>query len=244
MKDRGTAGWGGLHVLSNGRMREDEPGGTAIVLLHGWGAPDDDLVPLAEELAQPRTRFFFPAGPLTEMGGGRAWWHLDDPSDRPVHAWDDRPKPGQQAHPQLLAARTAVQEVLRTIKGRYRPDRLMLAGFSQGAMLALDVALAASAAQADAGSQSGVVPIDRVAALSGVLLEDSLAFLHVPGAAALPVFIAHGRHDPVVPFHGGEKIKEILERHGHAVTWRPFTGGHEIPSTTVEELRTFLYVRT
>jgi phospholipase/carboxylesterase len=246
VKDRGKAGWGGLDVVSHGRMREDEPGGTVIVLLHGWGAPGDDLVPLGEELAQARTRFFFPAGPLTEVGGGRAWWHLDDPSDRPAHASADRPNAGEP-HPRLLAARTAVQEVLRTVKGRYQPDRLMLAGFSQGAMLALDVALAASAAQAGAGSQSGasgVVPIDRVAVLSGVLLQDSLPSLHAPGAAALPILIAHGRHDPVVPFAGGETMKEILKAHGHAITWRPFTGGHEIPGTTVEELRTFFYVRT
>jgi phospholipase/carboxylesterase len=247
MKDRDKPGWGGLDVVSRGPMREDEPGGMAVVLLHGWGAPADDLVPLGDELAHPRTRFFFPGGPLPERGGGRAWWHFDDPSDRPGHAWEDNPKPGHAAHPQLLAVRAALQEVLRTIKGRYQPERLMVAGFSQGAMVALDLALAASAAQATTEGQSpapGVVPIDRVAALSGILLEDSLPFLHVPGAASLPVLIAHGRHDPVVPFEGGERMKAILERHGHAITWCPFNGGHEIPRATLEELRTFLFGRT
>jgi phospholipase/carboxylesterase len=233
-----TSGWGGgLSVLTTGPMREDERGGTAVMLLHGWGAPGDDLVPLAQELAQPRTRFFLPAGPLTEMGGGRAWWHLD-PSDRPVHAWDDQPKAGHRPHPQVGAARAAVQEVLRTIVARYQPEQLMLGGFSQGAMLALDVALAGAADPASAPL------VDRVAALSGVLLEDSLPFLHIPGARRLPALVAHGRYDQVVPFGGGETIREILARHGHAVTWRPFNGGHEIPAATVEDLRRFFLVRT
>src|ERR1700748_2641501 len=55
--------WGGLKVARTDRMREDEKGGLAIVLLHGWGAPGDDLVPLAEALARPGTRFFTPAAP-------------------------------------------------------------------------------------------------------------------------------------------------------------------------------------
>src|SRR4051794_25872262 len=80
--------WGGLTMARAGRMRDDERGGTAVVLLHGWGAPGDDLLPLADEIGGPRTRFFAPAAPLPEVGGGRAWWHLD-PDDRPMHAWDD-----------------------------------------------------------------------------------------------------------------------------------------------------------
>ena len=74
--------WGGLDVARVSDMREDERGGSAVVVLHGWGAPGDDLVPLAEALQRPGVRFFVPAAPLPEMGGGRAWWHLD-PYARP-----------------------------------------------------------------------------------------------------------------------------------------------------------------
>src|SRR3954463_8789530 len=77
--------WGGLDVARVGRMREDERGGAAVVLLHGWGASGNDLVGLAQSLERSGTRFFVPAAPLAE-GMGRAWWHLD--ADRPAHAFD------------------------------------------------------------------------------------------------------------------------------------------------------------
>lgn len=225
----GTApDWAGLEMATSGRMREDETGGAAVVLLHGWGAPGDDLVPLGRELERPRTRFFFPAGPLPEMGGGRAWWHLD-PHDRPAHAWDDQEAAGHQPHQQVLAARAAIQTVLRTIQSRYRPETLILGGFSQGAMLSLDVALQAAP------------PVDRVAALSGVMLADSLPALKAARTKRPPVFVSHGRQDPMLAYQGGAKAKELLERHGFQVTFHPFDGGHAIPPDVLEALRAFLF---
>jgi phospholipase/carboxylesterase len=196
-------------------------------LLHGWGAPGDDLVPLAEVLARPGTRLFMPAAPLPEGGGGRAWWHLDD-SDRPAFAMPDDAS-GAPPHPRLLAARTAVQQVLRTIRERHQPDTLMLGGFSQGGMLALDVALAAEP------------PVDRVAVLSGVLMADSRAGLQAPRAARPPVFISHGRDDQVVPVAAGELARALLLQHGFEVIWRPFAGGHGIPGPIVADLGVFLF---
>src|SRR2546430_11886557 len=77
--------WGGLSVVRVSSMRDDERGGTAVIVLHGWGAPGDDLVPIAEVLKRPGARFFVPAAPLPEMGDGRAWWPID-PHTRPTHA--------------------------------------------------------------------------------------------------------------------------------------------------------------
>jgi len=217
---------GGLEVVLVEGMGEEEPGGTAVVLLHGWGAPGDDLVALADLLVRPQTRFFVPAAPLSEFGEGRAWWHLD-PSDRPAHAWDDKGPAGYQPCHLVMSARAAVRTLLGSIRSRYAPDALIIGGFSQGAMLSLDVALAEGAA------------VDRVAALSGVLLADSLASLHTARSSRPPVFLAHGRHDTVVPFAGAERANEILTQHGFAVTWRPFDGGHEIPPSVVKDLRSF-----
>jgi phospholipase/carboxylesterase len=218
--------WGGLDVAKVGRMRDDERGGTAIVLLHGWGAGGRDLVPLAEELARGRSRFFVPAAPLVE-GTGRAWWHLD--ADRPAHAVDGVMPEGYQPRRQVGAARRAVQTILRTIRSRYAPDSLVLGGFSQGAMLSLDVALAADP------------PVDRVAALSGSLLADSLEGLRAPRAQRPPIFMSHGRMDGLLPFQGSERAKRTLEQRGFAVAWHPFDGGHEIPADVVEHLKTFVF---
>jgi phospholipase/carboxylesterase len=99
-------------------------------------------------------------------------------------------------------------------------------------MLSLDVALDASP------------PVDRVAALSGVLLADSVAGLRAARATRPPIFVSHGRGDPVVPFRAGERAKDLLERHAFTVSFHPFAGGHEIPPEVVSALETFLFAPT
>ncbi|MEO8181754.1 MAG: hypothetical protein ABI895_23220 [Deltaproteobacteria bacterium] len=218
---------GGLEVVRLGPLREDEKGGLLVVLLHGWRAPGDDLVGLARELAQPRMRFLVAAAPLAEPGGGRAWWRLDTP-DRPAHAWSDELPANYPFNRQVTAARQLVQSLLRDAQQRYAPDAIALAGFSQGAMLALDVALAAEP------------PVERVAVLSGVLLADSLPALRLERSTPRAVFVSHGRQDPVLPFAGGASIETVLTPYGHHVTFFPFDGGHQIPAAVVAQLRAFL----
>jgi phospholipase/carboxylesterase len=218
---------GGLDVVRLGPS-EEEKGGTLVVLLHGWRAQGNDLLGLARELAHSGARFLVPAAPLAEPGGGRAWWRLDT-ADRPAHAWKDELPPDYRPNAAVAAARQAVQAVLRDAKQRYAPDAIALVGFSQGAMLALDVALAADP------------PVDRVAVLSGVLIADALPALHVKKAALPAVFVSHGRSDPVLPFAGGASIETVLAPHGYRVKFVPFEGGHEIPPPVVEQLRTFLF---
>jgi phospholipase/carboxylesterase len=206
--------------------RTEEHGGVAVVLLHGFGAAGDDLVSLAERLARPGSRFFVPAAPLPQ-GSGRAWWHFD--ADRPPHASDEQLPAGFKPNAQLAKVRHAVQRLLTDIESRYAPDRLVLAGFSQGAMLSLDVALRAEP------------PVDRVGVLSGVMLVDSLSALRVPHPSKPSIFASHGRQDPVLPFAGAEHACQMLERHGYPVEFHPFDGGHQIPSEVTSALATFIH---
>jgi phospholipase/carboxylesterase len=208
-------------------MPESERGGTAVVLLHGWGAPGDDLVPLARRLVRPRSRFFVPAAPLPHPVSGRAWWQLD--ADKPEHAWEDEIPAGYVMRPAVTRARVAVQQLLRDVRARYAPDVLVLAGFSQGAMLSLDVGLAADP------------PVDRVGVLSGALLVDSLPALRAPRAKRPAVLVTHGRADVRLPFHGAERITDLLAKRGFPVTFHPFDGGHEIPPEVVGALATLIY---
>jgi phospholipase/carboxylesterase len=228
MSSHAAQQWGGLDVARVSDMREDERGGSAVVVLHGWGAPGDDLVPVAAALQRPGVRFFVPAGPLPEMGGGRAWWHLD-PYARLPHASTDQLAPGFQPTPAVVAARAAVQALIATVVDRYTPTAVALVGFSQGAMLAIDVALA------------GTPAVDLVVAMSGVLLMDSVSALAAPRSSKPRFLLSHGRRDPVVPFANGERAKELLEKHGFSVTWRPFEGGHEIPPPVLAEADRFLF---
>jgi len=219
-----------LDVLTVGAMKPEDKGGQLVVLLHGWGARGDDLVPLARALARPGARFLVPAAPLLESGGGRAWWHLD-PKTRPAPALSDELPEGHRPSAQLEASREAVQALLRDAKERYAPASITMAGFSQGAMLSLDVALAANPA------------VDRVAVLSGLLLADSLSALRAqpPNAPRPAVLVTHGSADSILPFRSAERIASVLGPHGYSVTWLPFEGGHEIPPLVVARLREFLF---
>ena len=221
------AAWGGLQVAMVQPPNAPAVGGRVVVLLHGWGAPGDDLVPLAQALLEPGTRFVVPTAPLAHPagGGGRAWWHLDLERRRRAQPGD----PQLEEVPEgLPAARTQVQRLLRDVRQRLRPAVLTLAGFSQGGMLALDVALAADP------------PVDRVVVLSGTLIAAEVWRKHMaqPGAKP-PVFVSHGRHDVVLPFAVAEHLRQLLEQHAFPITFVPFEGGHEIPESLFGALRTF-----
>jgi phospholipase/carboxylesterase len=206
------------------------------VLLHGFGAPGDDLVSLADEIASSDApvRFVFPAAPL-ELGGlygdSRAWWLLDlarleedlrrgTPRDRRDEVPDGLP-----------AARDHVVRFLDQLTAHFTiaGDRLVLGGFSQGAMLSLDVALA------------GAPRLDGVVAMSGLLLVDSVPALTAPRATRPRFLLSNGRYDQTVPFAGGNRAREMLEAHAFSVTWRPFEGGHEIPAPLLAEMDRFLF---
>src|ERR1700722_10777977 len=140
---------GGLDVrITGGTDKEGGGDGPVVVLLHGFGAPGDDLVPLWRALSTPAgTRFVFPEAPLDlgaagYPGGARAWWLVDLETRIRRRAlgepWDEADVPGG-----LEAARTPVMKMLDEIDAELRPPagKLVLGGFSQGAMLSLDVAL-------------------------------------------------------------------------------------------------------
>lgn len=217
-----------LQFVTVSDMPEADAGGTAVVLLHGWGAEGDDLVSLAERLKRPRSRFFVPAAPLSRPGGGRAWWHLDA-NRRPPHVLEPRVPDGYSENPAVSQARRAVQTLLRDIRRRYRPQRLVLGGFSQGAMLSLDVALAPESR------------VDRVAALSGVLIADSVPALLAAKPPMPQALVTHGRSDRVLPFAAGEAIAKLLSERGASVTFVPFEGGHQIPPEVVQALGRLIY---
>lgn len=220
--------FGGLEVTHVTDMAASARGGHAVVLLHGYGARGDDLASLARALLQPRTRFVLPAAPIPMGNGGRAWWAIDA-ADRPRYVTDPAATTQSSSTPALDAARSAVQGVLASTITTFAPDTLSIAGFSQGAMLSLDVALAAPPAVA------------RIGLLSGALLVDAAARLERFAGAKPAVFVAHGREDRRLPFSGAERMQSELSTRGFDVTWRPFTGGHEIPDEIVRELRRFLF---
>lgn len=206
-----------------------------VILLHGFGAPGDDLVDLARYLELP-ARFVFPEAPLElsgMYGDARAWWHLDlarlelelrsgSPHDRSAELPDGLPAARQQVSRLVdqLAARFATTD-----------DRIVLGGFSQGAMLSLDVALHRDQRLA------GIV------LMSGTLIAESEWAPRMAKLAGVPVFQSHGRADALLPFSVAESLRDKMKTVGALVEWHPFVGGHEIPAGVLAELGTFLRAR-
>src|SRR5262249_31335613 len=140
---------GGLKVrLTGGADREGGGDGPLVVLLHGFGAPGGDLVPIWRQLSvPPETRFAFPEAPL-ELGNGigfgdsRAWWMIDIARLERALARGELRDLSNEVPSGLYEARDAVDQMLSSLVELGPPDvRLVLGGFSQGAMLATDLAL-------------------------------------------------------------------------------------------------------
>jgi predicted esterase len=225
-----TGRWGGLDGQLVSALPENEKGGPALVLLHGFrNRPDSDRYLRGARVAAAalRMRVFLPAA-IEPAGDRRAWWGADG-KFWPLHAGGDEQGDDLLTPPPVAAARAAVQALLRDVRARYAPSSLCLAGYSQGAMLAADVALARNP------------PVDKLVVLSGLLLAASLPALRAPDVPRSPVFIAHGRKDQTVPFRGGELLRTLLEKQGHAVTFRPFDGPHSLPPREVfDQMLAFL----
>lgn len=200
-----------------------------VILLHGWGAPGDDLVPLGEALSAPGRLFVFPEAPLVSPGGGRAWWHLD--VTRIQAARDQGQKRDLRSEqPEGMAEASAqVRRLLDELRQRAPEASVIIGGFSQGAMLSTDVTLEASSSLAGLVVMSGTVVNEARWAPSFKALR-----------SGFPIFISHGRGDAILPFELAEALRDHASTGMPTITWLPFDGGHEIPMPVLARLRGFL----
>ncbi len=221
------------------------PPALVVVLCHGYGAPGSDLVGLAGEVLaqQPtlagRVRFVFPEAPLDVAtgappqgrgSGGRMWWpidmlHIQELAARGVLTREP-PKELAPARKALLA----MLDVLQTSTG-LPMSKIVLGGFSQGAMLTTDVALRLD--EAPAG----------LCILSGALMGEDEWTKAAPKRKGLPVLQSHGTRDPILPFKGAEKLRDLLTTAGLGVKFVSFVGGHGIDGDVVDDLAAFIVAR-
>ena len=208
--------------------------GPLVLLLHGFGAPGDDLAPLADVLNVPAgTRFVFPEGPLSLSfgpGNARAWWLIDmariaqdRAAGRVRDLSQDIPKGLAPIREKMLAF---LKEVEQTFDAD--PKKTVLGGFSQGAMLSCDLILRTDR------------PYAGLIQLSGTLLAAQEWGPLLQKRKGLPVFQSHGVQDEILPYVGAERLRDTLVHAGLSVEWHNFRGGHEIPNMVLQRLGTFI----
>lgn len=206
----------------------------AVLLCHGFGAPGDDLVPLGEVCdPEGRWRWVFPEGPLDLRAqgiSGRAWWPIDMLRLQQAMVSGDLESLASDIPEGLTPARALLEGAIDALG--LHPSELVVGGFSQGAMLATELALSAPR------------PYRGLAVLSGALIARSRwsAAAAVNGPA-LQVFQSHGRRDPILPFEGAEALGTMLVGAGARVQQVSHGGGHEIPAEVLAGLRAFLDAR-
>ncbi|MEO8796559.1 MAG: phospholipase, partial [Polyangiaceae bacterium] len=200
---------GGLDViLAGGTDREGGGDGPVIVLMHGFGAPAEDLVSLWRVIdAPPGTRFVFPAAPIAlggPYGDGRAWWPIDIARFQSAMMKGDLDALVREKPEGLQASRSLVESMLGALETELGApiSKVVLGGFSQGSMLALDVALHAAA------SPAGLLLLS-----STLISADEWRPLMV-GRKGLGVLQSHGQQDPILPFEVAEELRDELSAAG------------------------------
>jgi phospholipase/carboxylesterase len=208
---------------------EVEPGAAdaVVVLMHGLGADGHDFESLVPELRLPPSscmRWVFPHAPVrpVTINGGyrmRAWYDI---------VAIDRRAPEDEAG--IRESAEAIGALVRRERERGVPaERIVLAGFSQGGAMALFTALRWPE------RLGGVVALSCYLPLAAALPAEA----H-PANAAVPVFMAHGTIDPIVPPALGEGTRDLLRSRGYDVEWHAYPMPHSVCAPEVGDLRAWL----
>ncbi|HUM09397.1 MAG TPA: phospholipase [Myxococcaceae bacterium] len=199
-----------------------------VVFCHGYGASGEDLLPFVGELLERErrlapVRFAFPAGPLSlgaaPWGESRAWWPLDWMKLSTLSRTPGGREQLRNEVPEgLVSARRKLQGCIDALLAGsgLGPERVVLGGFSQGGMLATDLALHWEHRPA------------ALVALSAVPVTADTWRKLAPRRAGLPVILSHGRQDPVLPYSEGQALRDLLTEAGLGVEFIPFDGPHTV----------------
>lgn len=196
----------------------DDPVGL-LVLLHGRGADGTDLLPLLD-LLDPDRRFRAVTLQAPDQLPGQPGWHWYE-----VHRVGHPHRPTFDRSLELLHA--TIDSLLDEL-GLTRA-RLVLGGFSQGAVMSIAAAFG-----------SGHAPPAAVFAWSGFVPQVDGWTLDPTVPAGVPVQLTHGSLDPVISASFGREARELLEQAGAAVEWREPAIGHELEPATVVRARQLL----
>lgn len=204
----------------------DQPNAT-VIWLHGLGADGYDFVPVVKELealGTPAARFVFPHAPqmpVTINNGYvmRAWY--DIVGTDLVRREDEVGLRRSQAQVEQLIEREVTRGMPRS--------RIVLAGFSQGGAIALQTGLR------QAQPLAGLIALSCYLPLASTFEAERAA-----GSSNVPILLAHGSSDPVVPLARGTATREQLQQLGYAVQWHEYPMPHSVCGEEIEDIAAFL----
>ena len=193
----------------------------AVIWLHGLGADGHDFEPIVPELELEKpVRFVFPHAPIrpVTINNGmrmRAWYDIYQFGG------------GREDEAGLRASQKLVEELIRA-QGM-PANKIVLAGFSQGGAIVLQAGLRQAERLAGIMALSCYLPI-----AASVAAERSEANKDVP------IFMAHGRYDDVIPVQRAQQSREFLEKLGYAVDWHEYPMPHSVCPQEIGDISAFL----
>jgi phospholipase/carboxylesterase len=214
-------------LLPTVEIEPEGPADAAVILMHGLGADGHDFETLVFELRLPSEsaiRWVFPHAPIrpVTLNGGL-----------PMRAWFDiigLDRRSEEDEAGIRESGDAVGALVTREKERgIAASRIVLAGFSQGGAIALHTALRETERLAGILALSTYLP----------LAETVGAEAH-PANAAVPLFMAHGTADPVVPLTLGEGSRDRLRSQGRDVQWHTYPMPHSVCAEEVADIREWL----
>lgn len=203
---------------------EPEASALTLVVLHGYGTPARELRRIRRAYARAHcARLVIPRGEVRLRNGRVSWWRA------PPGGWQPSPERWRAIEPGMQAARRRVRTLLGEVRARFGIDNddLILAGFSQGATLAMAVAL-------EERRLAGLV------LCSGRFGGDHEWLNNVDEMRVRRTVVAHGRKDRVAPYWGAAELGERLVQTGTELHWLEYAGGHRPPARADQMLHAAL----
>jgi phospholipase/carboxylesterase len=198
-----------------------------VIWMHGLGADGHDFVPVVPELDLPTSlplRFVFPHAPMrpVTINAGyvmRAWYDIRD--DSGGRREDVAGVQESQRRIEDLIARERMRDIA--------PARIVLAGFSQGGAMALHTGLRHPERLAGIMALSCFLPA-----------ADTVAVEASPANRGVPIFMAHGTEDPLIPLAAGRRARDLLFNLGYRVRWREYVMPHSVCEAEIRDVAVWL----
>ncbi|MCD6026426.1 MAG: alpha/beta hydrolase [Solimicrobium sp.] len=196
----------------------------SVIWMHGLGADGRDFVPLVKELdlqGCPPIRFIFPNAPripVTINGGFvmPAWYDIKNAD---IATREDEAG--------IRASQAAIEQLMHTEQA-LGAEKIVLAGFSQGCAMTLQVGLRQTQKLAGLLCLSGYLP-----------LHQTLRAEHQSASLGTPIFMAHGNGDKIVPLQRAQQSRDLLTTLGYNVEWHEYDMEHTLCFEEIRDISTW-----